>query len=63
MSDYQCEQCDMSVKGMCCGKCNEPLVHDTITTEDGTEVEVSKCPCGCGMIKSPQCCGEDMRCH
>jgi hypothetical protein len=30
--------------------------------EDGTEVQISKCPNGHGKIKSPMCCGQDMSC-
>ncbi len=52
----------MSVKGMTCGKCNAALEHGTITKPDGTEVHVAKCPSGCGKIKSPMCCGQDMAC-
>jgi len=36
------------------------LVNDILTTEDGTEVQVSKCPDCDGKIKSPMCCGADM---
>jgi len=45
-----------------CAKCDKPLVHDSITKPDGTEVHVSKCPEGHGKIKSPMCCGSDMGC-
>ena len=45
-----------------CATCDAPLVNDTIKMEDGTEVQVSKCPNGHGKIKSPMCCGEDMSC-
>eukprot|EP01113_Clastostelium_recurvatum_P013205 TRINITY_DN16965_c0_g1_i2.p2 TRINITY_DN16965_c0_g1~~TRINITY_DN16965_c0_g1_i2.p2 ORF type:complete len:134 (-),score=18.12 TRINITY_DN16965_c0_g1_i2:76-477(-) len=58
---YKCDKCNMSVGGMKCNKCSEPLAHDTIT-KDGQQIAVSKCPKGCGMIKSPQCCGHDMAC-
>ena len=51
----------MSVN-MTCATCDEELVHDTITTDSGVEVAVSKCPEGHGKIKSPMCCGEDMAC-
>ncbi|MDP6457592.1 MAG: hypothetical protein QF551_07335 [Candidatus Marinimicrobia bacterium] len=46
--------------GLTCTSCGSELVHDHITRDDGTKVEVSKCPNGCGMIKSPTCCGHDM---
>ncbi len=58
---YQCEKCGMAVKGMTCAKCNAELVPDKITKEDGTIIQVAKCPNGCGKIKSPQCCGMDMK--
>ncbi|MBN1648345.1 MAG: hypothetical protein JW874_09945 [Spirochaetales bacterium] len=61
MATYQCDICGMSVNATC-AKCDAPLVHDTIITEDGLEVHVSKCPNGHGMIKSPICCGQDMTC-
>jgi len=47
---------------MTCAKCGKALVDDSITKADGTKVEVSKCPDGCGKIKSPLCCGADMTC-
>jgi hypothetical protein len=52
----------MGVTGMNCAKCGKELVHDHITKDDGTKVGVAKCPDGCGMIKSPMCCGHDMSC-
>lgn len=52
----------MSVKGMTCGKCGSALVHDTLTKPDGSTVHIAKCPNGCGKIKSPMCCGQDMSC-
>lgn len=57
-----CQKCGMSVKGMVCGKCNAELVNDSIKTKSGETVQVAKCPKGCGMIKSPTCCAEDMTC-
>ena len=57
---YSCNQCDMSVSGLTCGKCGAELEHGSITTDSGEVVQVSKCPKDCGMIKSPQCCGNDM---
>ena len=59
---YVCEKCGMSVTGMTCGKCNKPLVHGSMT-ENGTEIHISQCPNGCGKIKSPRCCGQDMSCR
>jgi hypothetical protein len=48
---------------MTCGECGTELVNDSITTEGGQNVQVSKCPDGHGMIKSPMCCAEDMTCQ
>ena len=62
MVGYTCDNCGMGVTGMSCAKCNEALVHDHITKDDGTQVAVSKCPDGHGQIKSPMCCGNDMGC-
>ena len=61
--EYKCHDCGMAVKGLTCGKCGTELVHDTLTKDDGTKVEVSKCPKGCGKIKSPMCCANDMHAH
>lgn len=58
---YTCGSCKMSVKGLTCGNCNEELVPGTITNEQGQAIQVSKCPNNCGMIKSPMCCGKDMK--
>jgi len=33
-----------------------------LKNDDGSEVQVSKCPNGHGKIKSPSCCGQDMSC-
>tara|TARA_B100001245_G_C22759855_1_gene367691 strand:+ start:448 stop:609 length:162 start_codon:yes stop_codon:yes gene_type:complete len=51
----------MSVNATC-GKCNEPLVDDILKNDDGSEVQVSKCPNDHGKIKSPSCCGQEMIC-
>jgi len=56
---YHCEKCDMSVKGLTCGKCDCALEHGSINHE-GQDIGVSKCGTCEGMIKSPQCCGQDM---
>jgi len=61
MASYTCDQCGMSVN-MTCGTCGAELVNDTLTTDDGSTVQVSKCPNGDGKIKSPMCCAEDMSC-
>ena len=52
----------MSVGTMTCGHCGKALVHDTLKLDNGTEVDIAKCPDGHGKIKSPMCCGEDMSC-
>lgn len=59
METYKCEKCGMAVNANC-AKCDEPLTNDYITIDDGSKVQVSKCPECEGMIKSPQCCGVDM---
>ncbi|HEX5131104.1 MAG TPA: hypothetical protein VFX92_01310 [Candidatus Krumholzibacteria bacterium] len=62
MAVYTCDKCGMSIGTMTCGKCGKDLVHETVKKPDGTEVHVSKCPEGHGMVKSPMCCGQDMTC-
>jgi hypothetical protein len=57
-----CNKCGMGVKGLACAKCDSKLVKDTIS-KDGNEIQVAKCPNGCGMIKSPSCCNHDMECR
>ena len=61
MATYECKQCGMSVNATC-AKCGEPLVDDHINIDDGSSVQVSKCPKDHGKIKSPSCCGIDMSC-
>ena len=61
MATYECSICGMSVNATC-GKCNKPLVDDILKKDDGSEVQVSKCPNDHGKIKSPSCCGQDMSC-
>ena len=62
MSKLECQQCGMSVSGLSCGKCGKELEHTILKKDDGREVHVSKCPAGCGLVKSPMCCGHDMAC-
>lgn len=62
MAFYTCDTCGMSIGAMTCGQCGIQLVHATLTREDGGTVDVSKCPNGHGMVKSPMCCGTDMTC-
>jgi hypothetical protein len=45
-----------------CAKCNVPLVDGILTLDDGTDVQISKCPSCEGKIKSPLCCSQDMAC-
>lgn len=59
---YKCEKCGMSIGTMTCGECGAQLQHNTIKTDDGQTVQVAQCPNGHGMVKSPQCCGQDMTC-
>jgi hypothetical protein len=61
MATYTCDKCGMSVN-MTCAKCDAELVHDTLVKDDGSTVDVSKCPNGDGKIKSPMCCAQDMAC-
>ena len=61
MAAYTCDKCGMIVN-MTCGQCDQTLIHETLTKDDGGTVDVSKCPGGHGMIKSPMCCAEDMTC-
>ena len=49
---YKCNVCKMWA----------PLIDDSLRLDDGTEVQISKCPNDHGKIKSPMCCGEDMAC-
>ena len=61
MATYECSNCGMSVNATC-GKCDAALVDEILKTDDGSEVQVSKCPNGHGKIKSPSCCGQEMSC-
>ena len=61
MATYECNKCGMSVNATC-GKCNETLINDTLELDNGSNVQISKCPNGHGKIKSPLCCGQDMSC-
>ncbi|MEE2668608.1 MAG: HTH domain-containing protein [Gemmatimonadota bacterium] len=59
---YVCEMCGMSVGTITCGRCGKELTQETATTEDYRTINVSVCPDGHGMVKSPVCCGQDMVC-
>tara|TARA_B100000780_G_scaffold276757_1_gene245987 strand:- start:3750 stop:3941 length:192 start_codon:yes stop_codon:yes gene_type:complete len=61
METYKCNVCGMAVNASC-ANCNEPLINDSIKLDDGSTVQVSKCPKCEGKIKSPMCCGSDMTC-
>lgn len=43
METYSCTKCGMSVNATC-GKCSVPLQNGYITLNDGSQVQVSKCP-------------------
>jgi len=61
MATYECDKCGMSVNATC-GKCDEGLINDNLNLDNGSSVQISKCPNGHGKIKSPLCCGQDMSC-
>ena len=61
MATYECNKCGMSVNATC-GKCDETLINDTLVLDNGSNVQISKCPNDHGKIKSPLCCGQDMSC-
>ena len=61
MATYECNRCGMSVNATC-GKCDETLINDTLELDNGSNVQISKCPNDHGKIKSPLCCGQDMSC-
>ena len=62
MAIYECNKCGMSEKTSC-AKCDEDLIDDVLKLDNGSEVQISKCPNNHGKIKSPLCCGEDMSCN
>ncbi len=43
MATYQCDKCDMSVNATC-GHCDAPLENDSLTLDNGSQVQISKCP-------------------
>ena len=61
MATYECSECGMAVNATC-AHCDAPLVDDIHSLDDGTEVQISKCPNEHGKIKSPSCCGQEMTC-
>ncbi|NBS19234.1 MAG: hypothetical protein EBS74_05520 [Flavobacteriia bacterium] len=62
MATYECNNCGMAVNASC-AKCNQPLVDDILKLDDGTQVQISRCPSCNGKIKSPSCCGVEMVCN
>ena len=62
MATYSCSKCGMAVNATC-AHCGAALVNDVLTRDDGSTVQVSKCPNDHGKIKSPLCCGADMTCN
>ena len=61
MATYECDKCGMGVNATC-AKCDAPLLNDRLKLDDGSEVQISRCPNEHGKIKSPLCCGQDMSC-
>jgi DNA-directed RNA polymerase subunit RPC12/RpoP len=62
MATYECNNCNMAVDASC-AKCDQALVDDILKLDDGTEVQISRCPECEGKIKSPSCCGVEMVCN
>lgn len=62
MATYECNNCNMAVNASC-AKCDQALVDDILKLDDGTEVQISRCPECEGKIKSPSCCGFEMVCN
>ena len=61
MATYECSECGMAVNATC-AHCDTPLVDEILALDDGTEVQITKCPNDHGKIKSPSCCGQEMTC-
>ena len=61
MATYECSKCGIAVHATC-ARGDAPLENDMLTIDDGTQVQISKCPNEHGKIKSPLCCGQDMTC-
>ena len=43
METYRCEKCDMALNASY-ASCTEPRVNGTLKLEDGSFVQISKCP-------------------
>ena len=56
MGTYECGEWGVSVNASC-ARCDEPLVNDVLTKEDGSGVQISKYPNDHGKIKAAMCCG------
>ena len=61
MATYECDICGMKVNATC-GHCDAALANGSLDLGEGNSVQISECPDGCGKIKSPLCCGQDMTC-
>ena len=61
MASYSCEKCGMAVNTSR-AKCDDALVDDSLDLDNGTKVQIAKCPSCAGKIKSPSWCGEEMAC-
>ena len=59
MTTYECNKCGMSVNATC-GKCDETLVNDNLELDNGSNVQISKCPNKHVKIKPPLWFGQDM---
>jgi len=62
MAIYTCPECGMSIGQMTYGRRGKALVHNVMKKPDVAKADVSMCPSGHGMVKSPMCCGQDMAC-
>ena len=50
MATYECAKCGMAVNASC-AKCDLALIDDVLITDDGREVQISKCTSCEGKIK------------
>lgn len=62
MNNYHCDSCKMEVKPLVCGKCGVEL-KGKVVEKNGQKICVAECPDCQGKVKSPQCCGKDMKCQ
>ena len=61
VATYECNKCGMSVNATF-RKYDETITNDTLVLDNGSNVQISKCPNGHEKIKSPLCCGQVMSC-